>query len=77
MRTTVNLDDDVYAAISSLAASEHESLGSVLSRLVRRALAPSGVPAKRRRGGFPVVALPAGSPMVTSDAVRRVLDSED
>jgi len=75
MRTTVNLDDDVYEAARSLAESEKESLGRVLSRLARRGLVPARKPS-RRRGGFPVVALPPDSPPVTSETVRRALDDE-
>jgi hypothetical protein len=76
MRTTVNLDDDVYEAARSLAASANESLGRALSRLARRGLAPAARSTRRGRGGFPVVTLPAGSPPVTSGAVRRALDDE-
>lgn len=38
MRTTVNLDEDVMRAIRSLARERGESLGSVISSLVRQAL---------------------------------------
>lgn len=38
MRTTVNLDEDVMRAVRSLARERGESLGSVISSLVRDAL---------------------------------------
>lgn len=38
MRTTLNLDDDVFFEAKNIASSQHRSIGSVLSDLVRRAL---------------------------------------
>jgi hypothetical protein len=38
MRTTLNLDDDVFFEAKNIASSEQRSIGSVLSELVRRAL---------------------------------------
>jgi len=38
MRTTINLDEDVVRAIRSMARERGESLGSVISSLVREAL---------------------------------------
>ena len=38
MRTTLNLDDDVFFEAKNIANSEQRSIGSVLSELVRRAL---------------------------------------
>jgi hypothetical protein len=40
MRTTVNLDDDLLRAAKSLARQRGESLGVVVSKLLREALAP-------------------------------------
>ncbi|HYN41293.1 MAG TPA: antitoxin [Thermoanaerobaculia bacterium] len=69
MRTTVNLDADVYRAAASLAAAQKSTLGRVLSDLARRGLAPSSV--VRNRGGFPVFDVPAGAPPITSEMVRE------
>jgi hypothetical protein len=77
MRTTLNVDDDVYEAARALAESERQPIGRILSRLARRGLAPARVPGRRRRRGFPVVALPDDSPPVTPDTVRRALEEED
>jgi negative regulator of replication initiation len=38
MRTTLNLDDDVFFEAKNIASTEQRSIGSVLSDLVRRAL---------------------------------------
>lgn len=40
MRTTLNLDDDLLQAARSLARQRGESIGAVVSRLLREALAP-------------------------------------
>ena len=40
MRTTLNLDDDLLRAARSLARQRGESLGAVVSGLLRQALAP-------------------------------------
>ena len=40
MRTTINLDDDLLRAARSLARQRGESLGAVVSGLLREALAP-------------------------------------
>ena len=41
MRTTLNLDDDLLRAAKSLARQRGESLGAVVSGLLRDALAPA------------------------------------
>jgi hypothetical protein len=53
MRTTLHLDDDVYEAASSLAATEGTSVGKVISRLARRGLAPpsTGEPSRVAQRG--------------------------
>jgi len=77
MRTTLNVDDDVYEAARALAESERQPIGRVLSRLARRGLAPARVPATRSGRGFPVVRLPTGSRPVTAEAVSRALEEDD
>ncbi|MBK9087756.1 MAG: antitoxin [Holophagales bacterium] len=69
MRTTVNLDADVYRAAASLAAAKKSTLGKVLSDLARRGLAPAVV--VRSRDGFPVFDVPTGAPPITSEMVRE------
>lgn len=71
MRTTLDLDDDVVAAARELAALERRSLGSVVSALARRGLTPARVEVD---GDLPVVCVPAGTPPITPEHVRRALD---
>ena len=69
MRTTVNIDADVYRAAVSLAAERKSTIGRVLSDLARRGLAPSV--RAREKDGFPVFEVPAGAPPITSEMVRE------
>ena len=68
MRTTLDIDDDVVAAARELAASERRSLGSVVSELARRGLTPARLEAE---GDLPVIRVPAGTPPITPEMVRR------
>jgi hypothetical protein len=76
MRTTLNVDDDVYEAARALAESERQPIGRVLSRLARRGLSPLRGQDKKQRRGFPVIALPDDSPPVTPEGVRRALEED-
>jgi hypothetical protein len=73
MRTTLQIDDDVLAAAKARAQARSESIGKALSELARKG-ARAELPMKRV-GGLLVFQLPADSPPVTMDLVRR-LESE-
>jgi hypothetical protein len=73
VRTTLDLDDDVVAAARELATGERRSLGSVISELARRGLTPARV---EIAGDLPVIRVPAGSPAITPEMVRRALDED-
>ncbi len=73
MRTTLELDDEVLAAARELAAEGRRSLGSVISELARRGLTPARVEAD---GDLPVIRVPAGTPPITPQMVRRALDED-
>jgi hypothetical protein len=73
MRTTLDIDDDVAVAARELATCEHRSLGSVISALARAGLTPARVEAD---GGLPVIRVPAGTPPITPEMVRRALDED-
>jgi len=73
VRTTLDIDDDVVAAARELAAAERRSLGSVISELARRGLTPAQVEAD---GRLPVIRVPAGTPPITPQMVRRALDED-
>lgn len=73
MRTTLEIDDDVITSAKELAQLEGRSLGSVISDLVRRGLTPAKVDSE---DGVPVIRVPAGSPPITPEMVRRALDED-
>jgi hypothetical protein len=73
VRTTLNLDDDVVAAARELAADEQRSLGAVISELARRGLTPARV---ETDDDLPVIRVPAGTPPITPEMVRRALDED-
>lgn len=73
MRTTLDIDDDVVAAARELAASQRRSLGAVISELARRGLIPARV---ETAGDLPVILVPAGTPPITPQMVRRALDED-
>jgi hypothetical protein len=70
MRTTVNLDDDVLLLARRHAELRRESLGKTLSDLVRRGLSAS-TPVMEENG-LVVFRLPADTPTVTTEEVRRL-----
>ncbi len=73
MRTTLDLDDDVVGAARELAAGERRSLGSVISELARRGLTPARIETAE---GLPVIRVPAGTPPLTPEMVRRAVDED-
>ena len=73
MRTTLELDDDVVTAARELAAAGRRSLGSVVSELARRGLTPARVESDDE---LPVIRVPAGTPAITPEMVRRAVDED-
>jgi hypothetical protein len=73
VRTTLQIDDDIVAAARELAAGERRSLGAVISELARRGLTPARV---ETADGLPVIRVPAGTPAITPEMVRRALEDD-
>jgi hypothetical protein len=72
MRTTLSIDDDVFNDIKAYAESRDVAIGKAVSELVRRGLhAPLQT---RVVNGFHVVDLPAGSPPVNTEDVKKLRD---
>lgn len=74
MRTTLNLDDDVFQVVKSYAEHRALGMGKALSELVRRGL--SAPPKTRVVNGLVVFDVPEDSEPVTSEQVRR-LEAEE
>ncbi|MFD1504813.1 DUF2191 domain-containing protein [Georgenia yuyongxinii] len=71
MRTTLDLDDAVLAAVRAKARSENISLGRAASDLVRQGLAAGRI---AHRAGFPVFQSPPSGHVITDDLVDRFRD---
>jgi hypothetical protein len=70
VRTTLTLDDDILELAARQAKLRGESLSKTVSDLVRRGLnAPTP---SQDKDGIVVFKLPADSPSVTTDEVRRI-----
>lgn len=72
VRTTLQIDDDVYEVARCLAAAERRSLGEVISRLARLGLSPKD--SLRERNGFPIFEVSPHQPPITPDTVTRALE---
>jgi hypothetical protein len=72
MRTTLNLDDELLHAVRSLARERGESLGAVVSSLLRQALRPD--PAYRYEHEVPVFEVRESAPPITPEMVQSALE---
>jgi len=74
MRTTLSLDDDVFALANNYAKSRSLGLGKAVSELVRKGLrAPTPT---RIENGLMVFDVPPESPPITAERIRE-LESEE
>lgn len=77
MRTTLNLDDDVFALARQRAQREHTSIGNAVSKYVREALRAQAQPANAPvalRSKYSV--LPVRDEVITTEHVRRLMEQE-
>ena len=70
MRTTLTLDDDIFDLAARQAKLRGASLSKTVSDLLRRGL--SAPTPSQEEGGIVVFLLPADSPLVTTEEVRRI-----
>jgi hypothetical protein len=77
MRTTLTLDDDIFAAVRERAQRERVTLGDAVARCVC-----DGLRAGTQQANAPVAmrskysVLPARSEVITSEHVRRLMEQE-
>ena len=77
MRTTISLDDDVFAVARQRAQRERISLGEAVSRYVRDALrAGAHAPASNVSLRSKYSVLPARDEIITTEHVRSLMDQE-
>jgi len=75
MRTTINIDDDMFAAAQALARAKSISIGRAISDLARRGLsATSRIELPQDACNFPMFKVPPGSPTITLEDVKRLED---
>lgn len=75
MRTTVDLDEDILQTVKHMARERSQSLGRVLSDLVRRGLQPAKT-TMNMRNGVPILPRKAGARPVTSQIVKDLLEND-
>lgn len=73
VRTTINLDKDVFEVAKTIAGAERRSMGEVVSELARRGFT-SPMPAIDEEDGFPVFRVAKGTPPITPETVRAALE---
>jgi hypothetical protein len=78
MRTTLDIDDDVLAAIKDVARRRRETAGRVLSELARTALTqpPSSNSVEEPEAFYGFRPLAANGRLVTSEQVNRLREDE-
>ena len=77
MRTTVNLDQDVYEAVLGMAQTTQKSLGKVLSTLVRDALRRPLAHQPHTQTGFPVFSVDSDAGVIPVNRAAELLYAED
>jgi hypothetical protein len=73
VRTTLSVDHDLLVIVKEIAAQRNQSMGEVVSELLRKALAPAPAMAKVRNG-VPLLTPPAGAARPTLELVNRLRD---
>ena len=77
MRTTLAVDDDVFAFARSHAQRERITVGQAISRLARDGIRAQNAPAaKMLRPKSKFALLPARDEIITTEHVRNLMDQE-
>lgn len=74
MRTTLDIDDDVLAAVKELARRERKTAGNYASGLMREALLArtSKAAAEKPHGKYGFRPIPAGGDVVTNELIDEI-----
>jgi hypothetical protein len=76
MRTTLDIDDSILAAVKEIAGASNTSAGAVISALARKGLAATEGRTDRKLSGFPVFSVPPHAKPLTSATVKSILSDE-
>lgn len=77
MTITVTLDDELLAALRDRSQEEGRPVEAVLADAVRRGLADAPPPQPEYRNGIRLFPRRPGTPPVTSELVRRLMDETE
>lgn len=72
MRTTLNLDEDIFLVARQLAQQRGKTIGQVLSELARQALEPKNPP--KLRNGVPLFTPKPGAKKPHLELINRLRD---
>jgi len=72
VRTTIDIDDDVLAAAKAIARETKQTLGKIVSELVRDSLRPRAVSSERN--GVPLLPVRKPGVIVTPEIVNALRD---
>ena len=75
MRTTLTLDDDILTSARALAVQRGVPIGTVVSELARRGLAPGQT--ATRRNGIRLFPVRPDAGVVTPEAIRSIEEEVD
>ncbi len=76
VRTTIDIDDEVFLTVKQIARQRRVSAGSVVSDLLRESLAPKAFEIEYRNG-VPVLPRRPNGPVVTTELVNRLRDESE
>lgn len=74
MRTTLTIDDDLFAAARTIAREKSESIGQAISDLARLGIGSTTATSRKTKRGFPVFAVHRGAHIITLDDVKKLED---
>ena len=77
MRTTVDLDEDILRTAKALAQYHDQSLGRVLSDLVRKGLQPPPTGNVKIRNGVALLPSRSGAQLVTDEHVKELRELDE
>jgi hypothetical protein len=75
MRTTVMIEDDVYATAKQIAENSGRTLGEVISQLARKGLASE--PSFDLKNGMPVFPIGSSAEKIPGNRAAEILNEED
>lgn len=76
MRTTLNIENDVYQGVQAIAQSSGQSVGEVVSRLLRKAMSAPAQPYATQEDGCPVFPVKEGAPIIAVTRASELLDED-